>query len=189
MLTVRRCASRFVLPAVAILAAAAPALPAQGAAATPEAFANRYFATLVAGDFAGNAALMHPSALAAMRKFVTAIGTGDSTGRALEQVLGVTDKRTIAALSDVALYERFVRTTLGAEPGVLAAMQSARVEVVGHVDEGADVTHIVYRMTMKLGDLQSKKTDVLTLKRDGKEWRALLTGDIENAIARMSPGG
>ncbi len=171
----------FLATAIALPAQAPPASPA-----TPEAFANRFMATLTAGDFAANAALMHPVALASVRRIVLTVTARDSSAPALKQFAGVTSRHAIEQMSDVKLYEQFVSNMLGAQQGVLAALKSATIAVVGHVDEAPDLTHVIYRITMKLGEIQVTKLDVLTLRKDGAAWRAMLTGDAENFIAAMS---
>lgn len=152
---------------------------------TPEAFAQRYVATLVAGDFAANARLMHPQALGTIRRFVTVLAARDTTGEALRQLLGVGPKG-VAALTDEQVYERFLRTIIGSQPEFLEAMRKSRTDIIGHVDEGVEQTHVLYRLHLEVQGIRLAKIDVLTLKRSGVEWRAMLSGDIEGLIARLS---
>jgi hypothetical protein len=58
-------------------------------------------------------------------------------------------------------------------------------EIIGHVDEGGNVTHVVFRATLKRGKTELTKMDVLSLKRDGEEWRVLLTDDMESLILNL----
>ncbi|HEX6534176.1 MAG TPA: hypothetical protein VF041_06240 [Gemmatimonadaceae bacterium] len=175
------------------LAALAPALVSQdarraapSAADTPEAFARRYIVTLTAGDYAANAKLMHPSALASIRRFVTVLGEKDPSGATLKQLLDVPDTAAVRALTDEQVYERFLRRTMGAQAGLAEAMRSAKVDVLGHVDEGADVTHVLYRLRLTVEGVEMRKVDVLTLRRAGAEWRAMLSADIDNLVARLA---
>jgi hypothetical protein len=185
-----RLAMRFALAGALAAAWAAP-LRAQAAVhpgraqQTPEAFARRYVATLVAGDFAANARLMHPQALGTIRRFVTVLAERDSTGQAVRQLLGV-ERSGVAALTDEQVYERFLRTVVGSQPEFLAAMRKSRTDIIGHVDEGTDQTHVLYRLHLEVQGIRLAKIDVLTAKRVGGEWRAMLTGDIEGLIARLS---
>ncbi|HET7565074.1 MAG TPA: hypothetical protein VFJ96_08790 [Gemmatimonadaceae bacterium] len=172
---------------VGFLVLSAATVHAQAASSTtPEAFAKRYVATLSAGDFAANAALMHPTALAAIRRFVVGVSKEDSSGATLQQIVGVHSAAALDSLSDAQVYARFLSAVLSAEPGALEAMKSAKVDIIGHVDEAPNLTHVVYRMTMNIQGIEMRKVDVLTLKRDGKVWRATLTTDIENLISRLS---
>jgi hypothetical protein len=128
---------------------------------------------------------MHPTALASMRRVVTAISARDPSGEMLRQFVGVSDSASLAALSDAQVYERFMRAVLGAQPGVLDMLRTAKASVIGHVDEEGGLTHVVYRLEMSPQGITFRKVDVLTLRRDGGEWRAMLTGDIENLVARL----
>ncbi|HEU4642497.1 MAG TPA: hypothetical protein VFS44_08590 [Gemmatimonadaceae bacterium] len=159
---------------------------AAAAATTPEAFAQRYIATLTSGDYAANAKLMHPAALASIRRFVTVLGEKDPSGSALKQLLDVPDTSAVRTLTDEQLYERFLRRTMGAQAELAAAMRSAKVDVLGHVDEGTDMTHVLYRLRLEIDGVEMRKVDVLTLKRDRGEWRAMLSADIDNLVARLA---
>lgn len=172
---------------VGFLVLAAATVHAQSASpTTPEAVAKRYVATLSAGDFAANAALMHPSALATIRRFIVGLSTHDSSGAVLRQMVGVSSTAALDSLSDAQVYARFLNAILGAQPEMRTAMQSAKYDVIGHVEEAPDLTHVVYRMTMTVEGITVRKVDVLTLERDGTVWRATLTADIENLISRLS---
>jgi putative sterol carrier protein len=59
------------------------------------------------------------------------------------------------------------------------------LDVVGHVREGDDVVHVVYRGTTSVGNVKISKMSVMSLKADGESWRMLLTGDIEGMAAMM----
>lgn len=175
------------------LAARTPALLSQNApsaapsaAGSPESFARRYIATLTAGDYAANAKLMHPAALASIRRFMTVLGQKDPSGATLKQLLEVPDTAAVRALTDEQVYERFLRRTMGMQAGLAEAMRSAKVDVLGHVDEGADTTHVLYRLRLTVEGVEMRKVDVLTLRRSGTEWRAMLSADIDNLVARLA---
>lgn len=160
-----------------------------GPAESPEAVAKQLISTLSAGDFAANAALMHPSALATFRRFVVGLSASDSSGATLEQVFGVSSSAALDTLSDARLYARFFGAMVAAQPEMGAAIRSATYEIVGHVNEAPDLAHVVYRMTMTVDGIAVRKVDVLTLRRYGSTWRAMLTTDLENLISRLSAPG
>ncbi|HEY9428938.1 MAG TPA: hypothetical protein VIR34_17390 [Gemmatimonadaceae bacterium] len=173
-----------------VLLLAATTVHAQAEPAdTPEAVAKQLIAALGAGDFAANAALMHPSALATFRRFVVGLSASDTSGATLEQVFGVTSSAALDTLSDTQLYARFFGKMVAAQPEMGAAIRSATYAIVGHVDEAPDLAHVVYRMTMTVDGIPVRKVDVLTLRRYGSTWRALLTTDLENLISRVSAQG
>jgi hypothetical protein len=169
---------------------AAPTVHAQaGPADTPEAVAKQLMSTLSAGDFAANAALMHPSALATFRRFVVGLSASDSSGATLKQVFGVSSSAALDTLSDAQLYARFFGAMVAAQPEMSATIRSATYDVIGHVNEAPDLAHVVYRMTMTVDGIAVRKVTVLTLRRYGTTWRAMLTTDLENLISRLSAQG
>ena len=175
-------------PAARASGIAPPASPA--ATQTPEAFARAYVATLTAADYAATARLMHPDALGAMRRFVDVMTAGDENAEVREQLLGVRDARAAAALTDAEVYARFLDVGMGGAAGLGGAMRGATFDVLGHVDEtpmgAAAQTHVLYRLHLTLEGVRVAKVDVLTLRRAGTDWRAMLAGDLEGMITRMS---
>ena len=175
-------------PAARATGVGAPSSPA--ATQTPEAFARAYVATLTAADYAATARLMHPDALGAMRRFVDVMTAGDENAEVREQLLGVRDARAAAALTDAEVYARFLDVGMGGAAGLGGAMRGATFDVLGHVDEtpmgAAAQTHVLYRLHLTLEGARVARVDVLTLRRAGADWRAMLAGDLEGMITRMS---
>jgi len=155
------------------------------AAATPEALAERYVAAMRQSDWNTVAGLMHPRALATIRNFVKAVASQPGGSDFLTQVFGASSPEKLAALSDQQVFAKFLGTTLGSSPELSAALKSAKAQVLGHIAEGTDSAHVLYRMRMTIGGMEMTKVDVLSAARDGTGWRALLTADIENMIQRM----
>ncbi|HEX2205977.1 MAG TPA: hypothetical protein VHG91_21860 [Longimicrobium sp.] len=164
---------RFPLLLLALLLAARPA----AAQATPEALAERYFATMRAGDWKANAALMHPEALQSFQSLLLPILEIDEEGE-VARMLGVADNEAVKALAPAAFYERFLNGMMGQQAGLAAILGGSRAEIVGHVMEG-DTAHIVYRLNMEVDGAPMSKVTVISAKRDGGVWRALLTGEME----------
>ena len=175
-------------PAARATGVGAPSSPA--ATQTPEAFARAYVATLTAADYAATARLMHPDALGAMRRFVDVMTAGDENAEVREQLLGVRDARAAAALTDAEVYARFLDVGMGGAAGLGGAMRGATFDVLGHVDEApagaAAQSHVLYRLHLTLEGARVARVDVLTLRRAGADWRAMLAGDLEGMITRMS---
>jgi len=182
-------------PAPAARATGVGASSSPAATQTPEAFARAYVATLTAADYAATARLMHPDALGAMRRFVDVMTAGDENAEVREQLLGVRDARAAAALTDAEVYARFLDVGMGGAAGLGGAMRGATFDVLGHVDEAtagapagaaAAQTHVLYRLHLTLEGARVARVDVLTLRRAGADWRAMLAGDLEGMITRMS---
>ena len=178
LLSMVLCVPSFVL-------AQAPTMKAAVAApATPEALATQYIAAMRQADWNTVAALMHPRALASLRGLVNAMAKKQGSEQFMTQVLGGS-AADVAKLSDQQLFARFIGGTLGANPDMAKVLGSAKGTVLGHVNEGTDTAHVLYRMRMSFNGVEMAKVDVLSAAKDGAGWRALLTADIENMITQM----
>ena len=155
-----------------------PPPAAAGAAGSPEAFAARYVEALRNQRWGDAAALMHPEALAELRALFAPIMEHPEGAEVGRQMFGVADSAEFARTSDVALFESFLRTVAEGSPEFATAMTGATTQFLGHVDEGPNLTHVVFRLTMAVEKLSISKLDVMSLRRLGGEWRAVLTGDV-----------
>lgn len=135
------------------------------------------------GDWAGFAKVMHPEALADLRRmFRPLVEAG--TQEVGKPFFGIESLKEFDALSDQAMFERFM-TSLSQLPGVAEALGNAEVSVIGTLEEGPDLAHVVYRGTARIEGLTVSQTAVTTLRRSNGEWRALLNGSIEGMAQRL----
>jgi hypothetical protein len=166
----------------AVVLAGAMALPA-AAQETPEAVMERYYDTFRTGDYAANAALMDPAALEELRETMAGMaelagGTGDAE---LMQTFGVRTAEELRTLAPAVLYERMLRATLG-DGEMREILAAAEVRVLGHVPEGADRAHVVYRMRMSFGGVEVDQVQVAPLVRTPEGWRVQLTGSLAGLL-------
>jgi hypothetical protein len=147
-------------------------------AGSPEAFAEGYVKALREQRWGDAAGMMHPEALAELRAMFAPIVTHPEGAEVGREVFGLADPGDFATASDTALFAAFLRTVTGNSPEFMAVMKDAKATWVGHVDEGADVTHVVYRLHLAYDGIAITKLDVMSLKRSGNEWRAVLKGDV-----------
>jgi hypothetical protein len=174
---------------VAGLLMAPMALAAQD---TPEQVVQRYFDTFKNDDFAANAAMMDPAALAELK--TTMVGLADATGVAtnetqahLRETFGVQNTAELRALEPAMLYERMLRSVLG-QGDVRELLSAARVNALGHVLEG-DTAHVVYRMSMEVMGNKVDQVQVSPVRRVDGQWRVLLTGSFASMITAMPAAG
>ena len=160
------------------LLAVALALPA--AAQTPqpaEAAALEYIAAMQSADWDRTAALTHPEALVELKNVFAMLAQVDTAGEMLRPYFGVSDDVEFDRLRPTEVYARLMRH-LASDPLVSQAMRSLRAEVVGSIPEGADTVHVLYRMHTQLEETRVRKLEILSLRRAGDRWLALLTGDL-----------
>ncbi|HEX6373995.1 MAG TPA: hypothetical protein VF006_34015 [Longimicrobium sp.] len=152
---------------------------------TPEAVVQRYYETFKNGDFAGNAALMHPDALEELKTTLTGMAALPGATEDLEfrEMFGVSSIEEMRALPAPVLFERVLRNQLEGE--MRAILASTQVTILGHVMEGDTTAHVVYRMRMDFGGQTLDQVQVIPLERASGEWRVLLTGSLAGMMGSM----
>lgn len=168
-----------------LLLLAACVLPAAAAAQeTPEQVVRRYYDTFRGGDFAANAAIMHPDALEELK--TTLLGFAGIPGATEEEgfteMFGVRTLEEMRALPPAVLFERMLRSQLENEE-MRQILAGTQVDVLGHVMEGDTTAHVVYRMQMSFAGQSVNQVQVVPLKRADGEWRVLLTGSLAGMMS------
>ena len=91
---------------------------------------------------------------------------------------------SVAKLSDTAFFAAF----LGA---VMAQAESAGgvnfdgMQVIGEVAEGPDLMHVVTRNQVTAGEMKVETMEVVSFRKDGKQWKALLSGKIKGMANQL----
>jgi hypothetical protein len=182
----RACVAVLLLIALTARAPQAQTPQAQTAQAqtseTPEQVTDRFITAMRAADWQGMASLMHQNALKEMRQLLAGVFEAPNAGPIRQQLLGVTTLQQAQALSDTAVFAALMRMTTQ-DADVAELLKSAKVQVLGHVNEGADTVHVVYRMAMTINGIAITKMDVMSLARSPVGWRGLLKGDFSALAA------
>lgn len=181
-------ASKFLLQASRIIifcVYVATASIAQTNADTPQAVAARYSAAMRASDWATVAQLSHPEALKQLKEMFGPLVAAEPA-KFGAVFFNVRSKEEYDQLSGITVLERLMRSLSKQVPEFAAAVEASEMKIVGHVKEEPDLAHVVYRMNTKVGDLSVSKTAVMTLKREGESWRALLSGSLEGLAAVLT---
>jgi hypothetical protein len=179
-------------PCVLVLAlAAALVVPASRGLAqerveTPEAVTRQYGAAMRAGDWVGTADLMHPDALRQFRRMFLPILAADTTGQLCQRLFAASSSAELAALPDAELFARFFRTLVGSSPELNGMFAGEELVPVGHVLEGPDVAHVVFRMKLAADGVTITKVQAMSLRRVGSTWRVLLSGEVEGLAAALA---
>lgn len=164
------------------------AVAAQTAQETPESVAKTYFAAMQAADWAKSASLLHPEALASLKRSFAAIVSADKSGGAAKTIFGLKSSAEFAQLSDAAVFERLMSFITGAVPDMKAALAASTSTVLGKVDESPELAHIIYRSNIKLAGAEMTEVELISLKKQGPTWRALLTSDMEELFTKLAEG-
>ena len=183
--------SRSLIFGLAALAAAlvgpAPTGTAQERPETPEEVTRQYSTAMRASDWVGTAELMHPDALAKFRRMFLPLLAADSSGELCQRLFAASSAAELAPLPDAELFARFFRTLVSGEPELNGMFAGADLVPIGHVLEGRDVAHVVFRMKVTAADgVTLTKVQAVSLRRVGRTWRVLLSGDFEGLAAALA---
>lgn len=170
-----------------ILPSAAPGQDAPSS--TPEAVAERALLALQENRIDDFADAMHPEALKGFRKiFVELLDAADDDDQA-DQLLtlfaGVDSVEALRTLDHHAFFVAFYKGITQVRPELKAVLASAKLETLGHVMEGEDIAHVVYRMSAGFEGIALSKMQVLSLRRTPDGWAMLLSGDIEGVTSAL----
>jgi len=177
------------LAALCLLQAAPSPAPAQAAAATADTESAQqvtmhFIDAMRANDWDGVAKLMHPGALHQLREFFSVLFESPDAEPIRRELLGVSTIAEARAMSDTALFVSLLRMSTRS-PEMSDVFKSAKVQILGQVNEGRDTTHVVYRMQMTLEGTPVTTMDVFSLARSPAGWRGLLKGDMAAVAAAI----
>ncbi len=177
------------LPRLLVLACTLLAAPAPGHGqdktedGAPEAVAHRALVALQENRVDDFAAAMHPEALKGFHKiFVDLLSVAkddEEAGELLPLFEGVDSVDALRALDDRAFFVSFYKGLSRLRPEINDILAKSELKTLGHVMEGDDTAHVVYRMSIQFEGISITKMQVLSLRRTPEGWAMLLSGDIE----------
>ena len=147
----------------------------------PEAAFKTFVEAARENDWAACSQMMHPEALAEFHRAFTSIARSDESGEVARMFFGVESGEDVVKLSPSSSFERVMQAIIAMYPGTEEIFGTSETTILGSVPEG-EVIHIVYRVYMEIEGGSVSKIAVASFKRDGDQWRALLTGDMEGMI-------
>jgi hypothetical protein len=171
---------------LAALSAATGADFARAAQDTPESVAKAYFAAMQSADWAKCASLMHHDALASMKSTLAAVVNADKTGDAAKTIFKLKSVAEYSQLGEAAVFERLMDFITSVAPDMKTALAASTNTILGRVDEGPDLVHIVFRSRAKLEGEEVNEVDLISFKKQDSNWRALLTSDMEDMLNRFA---
>ncbi len=171
---------------VAVLVTAVVLAPARPTAAqtspadattTPSEAAGLFIRSVRAIRWDAAARFVAPETLDRFRTTVTMIADADTTG-AIRTFLVRTDSAGLGALDPSEVFGRAVGAMVDDMPGLMHSLYDRDDEVLGHVTEGADTAHVVYRTTARLSGAVPE-VKVMQLVRTPAGWRVLWSDELE----------
>jgi len=162
---------------------------AHGQQSAPETAVDTALTKLKTGDWAGFVRYVHPSALQEFKFYVIKITQirlqSGATDARFETIFGRPTLEEVQNAPAEILLTNFLRGATLAVPefrGILARTQWQRL---GVVNEGTDFKHVVVRQTYAMGDNIVRRVEVLTLEKDGEQWKLQLPPSIETFLDEL----
>jgi hypothetical protein len=160
---------------------------------TPEEVVHTYVRAMADQRINIVADCMHPSALQHFKKIMVEIANGVEAApperrppeKMLNALFGEGGPQSMRDAEPREAFVRFMSNLVTFLPQVREMHAGSEYQVIGHVDEGGNITHVVYRATLRRGPAELHKMDVLSLKRDGEDWKLLLSDDLESLVSGL----
>ena len=92
---------------------------------------------------------------------------------------GVRTPDDLKKLDDIQFFVAFYRGLTRLRPEMRQLLESAEVQILGHVMEGKDTAHVVSRLTVSTKGTKISKMDILSMKKMDSGWGMLLNTEIE----------
>lgn len=174
--------SRLLSPAGALLATAFLLISAQAATAqdTPVDVARRHFAALKSGNVDAYMDLMHPDELAKFKSMLAPAMAADTSGEGAKQLFDLNNSAEFMRLTDREVFARVLKKFVMDSPDFQETMTTMQVEPIGSVMEGTDMSHVVYRMKIRIYDeVDVTSMEVVSMRRFNNSWRMMLDKEME----------
>jgi hypothetical protein len=176
----------------AALVSALLVLATAAQADTPEESARAYFNALKSTGLGAVADFTHPAELQRFKAMVLPIYQAEAqAGQGELRKLTFGAEATLAQVesAEPAAFMRGFMNIIASRAGAVG-LQFESIEVLGSVAEGETV-HVLTRMRMAASPMTITKMEVVSLKKQGEDWKLMLSGQFEGmaqALAgRMKP--
>lgn len=163
--------------------------------ATPEGIARRQIEGMRDLNWAQVAAFTHPKALAQVKALFLPVANAGAAAapsnpvaaQMMQSLFGGKKAEALAEESPADFFGTVMSGLAEVLPDFRQSMQGLKAEMIGHVDEGTQTAHVVYRLTRAAADgSTSSRMAVLSVERDGVAWKALLSTDLEPVARAIS---
>jgi hypothetical protein len=160
----------------------------------PEAVAHSYIRAMADQRINVVADAMHSTALERFKVIIS--GVADALAAApperkpptklLNALFGDEGPAATKTLPARDVFVRFMTNLTTFVPQIREMEAGSEYQIIGHLDEGINHTHVVFRATLRRGRAELSKMAVLSLKREGDEWKVLLTDDLEALVSGLA---
>lgn len=179
------------LVALALAGPGAAPASAQGSAqtlaaltASPDSTAVLFLRSVRAIRWRAATQFIHPSTLERFRDVIGYMVDTDSTGALRREYTGTETEAAYRALEPAVAFDRAVGAMVDEMPGFMHSLFDHDDHVIGHVNEGADSAHVVYRTIERLQGAMPE-VRVIQMARTSAGWRVLWSDELEVLLAAL----
>ncbi len=149
--------------------------------------AHAYFDALKQKDYSAAVGFFDPQALSEFRENMAFVNDMPEAMRVdfLKTFFGA--EKSLDAVKKMSDRDYFVAffTTIMSQAEAVGGVNLASLEVLGEVQEGEKISHVVTRNKMAVGEIEMENMEVISLIRDKNEWRVLMTGKFKGFASAM----
>lgn len=152
---------------------------------TPESAAQSYIEAMKQGSIKGYTKHLHPEALGKFRNMMLPIveQTEKEGPEDVKDILrifeGIDETATLRKLSPEDFFISFYEGITKLQPRLKQMMTNTRNQIIGHVNEGDNIAHVVIRVTTPASGASVSTISVISLQKHESDWRVLLPAQIE----------
>lgn len=157
---------------------AAPAQTLAELTETPDSTAVLFLRSVRAIRWSAAAQFMHDSTLAYFHEVTEMMVDTDTTGALRRDLTGTASARELRAMPSEEVFDRAIGRMVDDMPGFMHSLFDHDDEVIGHVREGADSAHVVYRTVEQLSGAVPE-VRVIQMARTPEGWRVLWSDELE----------
>jgi hypothetical protein len=174
---------RVLLATVLAVGLAPPAAPLGGQqtlarlTATPEQAATLFLRSVRAIRWKAAAQFIHPETLERFRDVVTMLCDADTTGGMRRYLTDTSGPDPYGELDAATVFDRAVGRMIDDMPGLMHSFYDHDDHVIGHVAEGVDTAHVVYRTVERLSGAVPE-VKVMQVERTEEGWRILWSDEL-----------
>lgn len=152
--------------------------------ATPDSAAALFLRSLRGIRWGTAAQLIHDDTLERFKTSARMMAAADVSGEVSAYLVDV-DSTALAGLAAAEVFERALGTVIDDMPGLMHSIYDRDDQVLGHVREGADTAHVVYRTTARLSGAVPEVKVMQLARVDADGWRVTWSDELEVVEAAL----
>lgn len=146
--------------------------------ATPDSAAALFLRSVRAIRWSTAAQFMHDETLDRFFSTTRMMAAADTSGE-VGRYLVHTDSVSLLELTPREVFARSIGATIDGMPGLMHSIYDRDDEVLGHVSDGPDRAHVVYRTTARISGAVPEVKVMQLGRSEGGGWRVLWSDELE----------